>query len=338
MEIERKLIKKASLAKLYEKLQAKGNKIYAPVTKDGKTEFHYNPSYTEVTYDHIQTTLSLKNTVFPKIENLIRFKTDKSGTEITEVDLSKIPSLVLWGVHPCDAAGFDAIKSIFMWDYKDEYFSSRLQKIAIIGLSCNTCDDNCFCTSVGLNPRGIKGSDILLTKLTSGDYLAEVITEKGMEIINAAPELFEAVPSEAKEESIAQVKTYFSQEKVTKNLAGAFNNLFWVENSLRCIGCGACAFVCPVCACFDIQDETKGKNGKRIRCWDSCGFKQFTIHTSGHNPREVQSQRWRQRIMHKFSYMPERNESLGCIGCGRCSRACPADMNILEQLIALEKI
>lgn len=338
MDIERKLIKKASLEKLYEKLQAKGNKIYAPVSKDGKTEFHYNPSYTEVTYDHIQTTQSLKNTVFPKIENLISFKTDKLGTEVTEADLSKIPSLVLWGVHPCDAAGFDAIKSIFMWDYKDEYFNSRLQKIAVIGLSCSKCDDNCFCTSVGLNPGGTKGSDILLTKLSSGDYLAEVVTEKGKEIVNAASDLFETAPSEAKEGNLAQVKQHFSHEKVTKNLAGAFNNPFWVENSLRCIGCGACAFVCPVCACFDIQDETKGKNGKRLRCWDSCGFKLFTIHTSGHNPREVQSQRWRQRIMHKFSYMPERNESLGCIGCGRCSRACPADMNILEQLIALEKI
>ncbi len=338
MEIEKKLIKKASLEKLFEKLQAKGNKIFAPVSKDGKTEFQYNPSYAEVTYDHIQTTQSLKNTVFPKIENLIRFKTDRSGVEVTEVDLTQVPSLVLWGVHPCDAAGFNALRSIFMWDYKDEYFNSRLQKIAVIGLSCHKSDDNCFCTSVGLNSGGTQGSDILLTKLSSGDFLAEIITEKGKAIVNEASELFQAAPSEPKEGNLSQVKQQFSHEKVTNNLAGAFEHPFWVENSLRCIGCGACAFVCPACACFDIQDETKGKNGKRLRCWDSCGFGLFTIHTSGHNPREVQSQRWRQRILHKFSYMPERNESLGCIGCGRCSRACPVDMNILEQLCKLEKI
>jgi len=305
MEIERKLITKASLERLYEKLQAKGNKIYAPVTKDGKTEFRYNPSYTEVTYDHIQTTQSLKNTVFPKIENLIHFKTDKSGTEITEVDLSKIPSLVLWGVHPCDAAGFDAIKSIFMWDYKDEYFSSRLQKIAIIGLSCNTCDDNCFCTSVGLNPRGIKGSDILLTKLTSGDYLAEVITEKGMEIINAAPELFEAVPSEAKEESIAQVKTYFSQEKVTKNLAGAFNNPFWVENFLRCIGCGACAAAC--------------KNGSAM-LFVAAKVSQLALLPQG-----------RVEASHRAKVMVAKMDELGfgnCTNTGACEAECPKAISI----------
>jgi formate hydrogenlyase subunit 6/NADH:ubiquinone oxidoreductase subunit I len=137
---------------------------------------------------------------------------------------------------------------------------------------------------------------------------------------------------------MTEVKKKFSHEEVTGKLASAFEHPFWIENSLRCIGCGACAYVCPTCACFDIQDESRGKNGKRYRSWDSCGFGLLTIHTSGHNPRSVQSQRWRQRIMHKFSYMPERNNSLGCVGCGRCSSGCPVDMNIAEQLEALQSI
>ncbi len=91
-------------------------------------------------------------------------------------------------------------------------------------------------------------------------------------------------------------------------------------------------FVCPTCACFDIQDEAGRQGGVRLRCWDSCGFSLFTLHTSGHNPRNVQSQRWRQRVMHKFAYMPERQGMLGCVGCGRCSRACPVDMNLAEHL------
>ena len=111
----------------------------------------------------------------------------------------------------------------------------------------------------------------------------------------------------------------------------------WLEQSLRCIGCGTCAYVCPTCGCFDIQDLFDGKRGMRKRSWDSCGFDLFTLHASGHNPRSVQSQRWRQRIMHKFQYMFEKDNVIGCVGCGRCSRSCSVNMNLKNHLINLEK-
>lgn len=336
METTRKLIRKQSLEKLYIKLSA-DRKIYAPVVAaDKKIEYRYNPAFSEVTFDHIRSTLSVKNVVFPKVENLFYYTNSKTESTIADIDLNKIPEVVLWGAHPCDNAAFDTLRSIFCWETKDEFFSKRLEKLAVIGLSCHLSDEYCFCTSVGLAPASVKGSDILLSRLKNGDFLADIFTEKGKSIADSSPELFEQASVE--EPIITEVKKRFSHEQVTEKLAGSFEHSFWVANSLRCIGCGACAYVCPTCACFDIQDETKGKNGKRYRSWDSCGFGLFTLHTSGHNPREVQSQRWRQRIMHKFSYMPERNESLGCVGCGRCSSGCPVDMNIAEQLEALQNI
>jgi sulfhydrogenase subunit beta (sulfur reductase) len=336
METTRKLIRKQSLEKLYNILSA-NRKIYAPVVaKDKQVEYRYNPAFSEITSDHIRSTLSVKNVVFPKVENLFYYTNSKTESTIADIDMSKIPEVVLWGAHPCDNAAFDTLRSIFCWDIKDEFFSKRLEKLAVIGLSCHLSDEYCFCTSVGLKPDSVKGSDILLSRLKNGDYIADILTEKGKAITDTSPELFEKETDE--KPIIAEVKKKFSHEQVTEKLAGAFENPFWVANSLRCIGCGACAYVCPTCACFDIQDETRGRNGKRYRSWDSCGFGLFTLHTSGHNPREVQSQRWRQRIMHKFSYMPERNESLGCVGCGRCSSGCPVDMNIAEQLEALQNI
>jgi formate hydrogenlyase subunit 6/NADH:ubiquinone oxidoreductase subunit I len=336
METTRKLIRKQSLEKLYTQLSA-SKKVYAPViAADKQIEYKYNPAFAQVTFDHIRSTLSVKNVVFPKVENLLFYTNTQSETTITDVDLTRIPEVVLWGAHPCDNAAFDTLRSIFCWDTKDEFFAKRLEKLVVIGLSCHKSDDYCFCTSVGLTPNSAKGSDILLTRLSGGDYQAEILTEKGENIVNTYKELFENVSGEKTD--VATVAQKFSHEQVTAKLAGTFEHPFWIENSLRCIGCGACAYVCPTCACFDIQDETRGKEGKRYRSWDSCGFGLFTLHTSGHNPRHVQSQRWRQRILHKFSYMPENNQSLGCVGCGRCSSGCPVDMNIAEQLEALQNI
>jgi formate hydrogenlyase subunit 6/NADH:ubiquinone oxidoreductase subunit I len=245
---------------------------------------------------------------------------------------------MLWGIRPCDALGIGELSSIFNLDYKDEIYNNRLSKVTVLGFSCGKADEYCFCTSVGGNPGNTDGSDILFTQLgENGDYLAEILTEKGEKVIALSPELFETAGNIEKEKLLADVPVKFSHKEIFGKLEKFFESDEWVEQSLRCIGCGACAYVCPTCACFDIQDDSHGKLGSRVRCWDSCGFSLFTLHTSGHNPRNVQSARWRQRIMHKFSYMPERLSVYGCTGCGRCSRACPADMNILEHLISIKE-
>jgi ferredoxin len=280
--------------------------------------------------------MSPKNVLFPKVENLFYYTNKKTESTISVLDLNKIPEVVLWGAHPCDTAAIDVLRSIFCWEINDEFFAKRLEKLVVIGLSCHKSDEYCFCTSTGITPDSKKGSDILLSRLQGGDYQAEILTEKGNSIVDLSPELFE--PATGEQVVITEVKQKFDNRQVTEKLATSFEHPFWVSNSLRCIGCGACAYVCPTCACFDIQDEAYGSKGRRYRSWDSCGFGLFTLHTSGHNPRSVQSQRWRQRIMHKFSYMPERNESLGCVGCGRCSSSCPVDMNIAEQLAAIQNL
>jgi sulfhydrogenase subunit beta (sulfur reductase) len=339
MNIDKRLVRKDSLEKLFDILKQNSKNIYAPFSKDGKTIFSDAGSFAGISTDYIQTTQSSKDIAFPRNEKILDYSKSKEGMSVKGIDLKDIPDVILWGVRPCDAVGIGELSSIFNWDYKDEIYNNRLAKVTVFGFSCSKSDEYCFCTSVGGNPGSTAGSDILFTQLgENGDFIAEILTEKGEAIVSIASGIFEKSETDNKENFLARVPVKFNHEEIREKLDKFFESKEWVKQSLRCLGCGACAYVCPTCACFDIQDEAHGKRGSRIRCWDSCGFSHFTLHTSGHNPRNVQSARWRQRIMHKFSYMPERLSVYGCTGCGRCSRACPVDMNILENLISIQEV
>jgi formate hydrogenlyase subunit 6/NADH:ubiquinone oxidoreductase subunit I len=323
-------ISNASLDALFAALQADGRRILAPTDRDGRTELNPVTKPSEVAKDYVQTTMSAKSTVFPKVEKLLDYRTEPGKVELNDAVPSALPTVV-FGIRPCEAAGFQALDAVFNWDYRDKFFNARLENLAVIGVSCTRKDDACFCTSVGGGPGATKGSDILLTPTGDG-YLAEVLTEKGKAILALAPDAFK--PGEAdKAKFLVDVPAAFDQPALTAKLPALFETGLWADQALRCVGCGACAFVCPTCVCFDVQEEADPKQGRRLRSWDTCGLHMFTLHASGHNPRETQGQRWRQRVYHKFSYYPERYGMLGCVGCGKCTRACPVDMNLQEHLV-----
>lgn len=334
--MEKRYITESSLKNWLSKINDEGSYLYAPVPKGDRTDFKRIKSIDEISMDHIQTTQSAKAIAFPRTEKLFSFTRQQGDVSLKDYDTATIPETVVFGMHPCDAAGFKPLSSIFNWDTPDLPFNERMKRTTLISMSCSKCDEYCFCTSVNGGPGNKQGSDILLTKIKDG-YLVEIITDKGKDLLEKHNGLFENAPEVNKEDYLAKVPARFSLEELQSKISNMFESEVWKKQSERCLGCGACAFVCPTCACFDIQEDTKGNVGNRLRCWDACGFSLFTVHTSGHNPREVQSQRWRQRLLHKFSYMPQRLTVTGCTGCGRCSRACPVDMNICEHLESISQ-
>jgi len=337
--MENYIIQNGSLENLFDALVAGGKTMIAPRLKNGKILFGKVESFSEISQDFIQTAQSAKEAFFPRTEKLFGYTCSKNKIVLEDVDPEMFPEVILWGIRPCDAKSLVPLKKIFNWDTEDQIFNRRVEKTTVISFSCQQSDEFCFCTSAGGGPGSTEGSDILFTVMGTDGYMAEVLTEKGKQILDLNSGLFSKAESHTnKDQFLAAIPVRFSREEVSKKLASYFDSGIWENQSLRCMGCGACAFVCPSCACFDIQDESHGNRGTRLRCWDSCGFSLFTQHTSGHNPREKQSQRWRQRLLHKFAYMPERLSVYGCTGCGRCSRACPVDMNILQHLISIQEV
>jgi sulfhydrogenase subunit beta (sulfur reductase) len=325
------IVSEAALGILIDALANSGRRVLGPKAVAERIEIAEIKNAGELAKDG-QSTVSAKGTVFPKVERLLKYRFEGKNVVLEDVE-PNARSTVLFGIRPCEARAFYALDVVFNWDYKDKFFNQRLANTTVVAIACTKADAFCFCTSVGSRPDDTAGSDILLSPLKAGGFLAKVLTDKGRALVALASSAFQALAGDVVLVPPADVPPAFDAKALEQKLAGKFDGPLWTEQSLRCLGCGACAFVCPTCVCFDIQDEADTRQGQRLRTWDSCGMRLFTLHASGHNPREKQSQRWRQRVYHKFAYYPDRFQTLGCVGCGKCSRACPVDMNLKQHLV-----
>ena len=332
------LLKSENYNTLLDKLIESGDRIIGPVKADKITLFSKISSPEELVLENGLTTKSAKGVFFPQSEPILKYSKVGGETKIEDVE-NFAPPTILIGVKPCDAAALEVLDSVFSWDYKDNFYLKRRENTTIISLGCSEAiDDACFCTSVGLGPNSRLGSDIYMEKLSNSDFYLEPVTEKGKELLSKYQELLEETEKIEPENQEEKVPIKFDSSTIKPWLDEHFEDDFWKEMSLKCIGCGTCSFTCPTCHCFDIVDETRLDKGVRLKNWDSCQFGLFTLHASGHNPRRVQSERYRQRIMHKFKYYIEKFDKTLCVGCGRCIRACPVEHSILDYLKEIDSL
>lgn len=313
-----------------------GSRVVGPKRTGGTLLYEPLAAPDELVLDELPRR-SVKEAFFPVCEDLLSYQKQGQGVQVQDIDPAQFPPTVLVGVRPCDAAAIPVLDAVFSWDYKDQFFLERRAKTIIIGLACTTADDACFCSAVGLAPNDPKGADLMLTPLSGGGYLVESHSEKGAAFLVTHAGLF-TEPGTVEPLALAQPQTSsFDLKKIKAWLDEHFEDDAWDGIATRCVGCGACAFVCPACHCFDIVDEGTEKSGKRRKFWDACGFWKFTHHASGHNPRDFQPKRYRNRIMHKFKYYDDKFGQTLCTGCGRCVRLCPVGIDIAGVLEEIEK-
>lgn len=318
-------------------------KIYAPVKDGDFWNFEVIDNLEGLNLDHSNTVLSPKKIIFPQRERFLEFSTSNDGQFEVKETLPEEKATAIFGVRPCDAKALMLTDKVFGGDLVDPYYWKRRNQATLVGLACSfPPSPDCFCLSVEGSPHSKEGLDLLMTDL--GDkYYVESLTEKGHQLIKLAKSLFEAPTARDKKDRETIHKN--SEKKIKRQIQNAkdippklkemFDSPLWDEESLSCLRCGICTYLCPTCHCFDINDELISSSplkGMRVRTWDNCQFPDFTMHSSGHNPRPDRASRLRQRILHKFQYFVEQYQNYQCTGCGRCISKCPVGIDIIEVL------
>jgi sulfhydrogenase subunit beta (sulfur reductase) len=335
--MDNKIIEKSAIAGFLDKL-LETYQVFAPVERGGILGFEPVRGSDEAVLDAHNTRQAPKEVFFPRSETLFTFQEGK----VTPTPPAEEVRVVL-GIRPCDARSVIVLDKVFDGaDYQDPYYVDRRQNTVLAGFACSDPLSTCFCTAVGGGPFAVDGLDLLWTDL--GDrYLVESVTERGEALIADLPLFRQATAEETDQRAAiaAQATQRVSGpnvEGITEKLEGMYDDPFWDELHQKCLGCAACSYLCPTCHCFDIVDEGTIASGRRVRNWDSCQFALFTHHASGHNPRASGKERMRQRVMHKFSYFVENFGEIACVGCGRCVRECPVNMDIRAVIEAIRQV
>ncbi|OQB86720.1 MAG: hypothetical protein BWX88_00956 [Planctomycetes bacterium ADurb.Bin126] len=297
-----KTLEATKLADLAAALTAAGYRVIAPCQRGDQVHLECYQAGKTLRADVIPVN-SAKDALFPRSEVIGRYRFE--GNEFETVPVApQAGKTVLLAVRPCDAAALAPLDAVFNWDYKDEFYNAHRDATTVVALACTAADDQCFCTSVGGSPDSTANADAVLRPADGGKrFILESLTDKGQAIAAAGQAVL--TEGQAQADPPAQVAPAFDSAAVTAWAKDGFDSPLWKELSLACMGCGACAYTCPTCHCFD--------------------------------PRHDQASRWRQRVMHKFAYFPERFEMLACTGCGRCGRLCGNGMSIREVCSQIEQ-
>jgi formate hydrogenlyase subunit 6/NADH:ubiquinone oxidoreductase subunit I len=318
-----------------------GCTVAAPVEEDGVLLFRPIASADRAILSPSgKTRWSPKEFLFPRSEKLYTFAVDGGSVRLSDPPKQETRQ-VLIGVRPCDAAGLAVLDRTFLGATPDSIYGLRREHIVIISAGCADADPECFCTAVGGSPAGTEGSDLQIIPLDDV-WLLRSFTEKGGALVEpAAKEWTSASAKDLKkvEELGQRVADQIEQSPIKmewgKLLEEGFEHPVWESVTEHCLSCSTCAYVCPSCTCFDMNHEGSAWCGSQCRSWDACTYAMFTLHASGHNPRSNKSDRFRQRVLHKFAFTDNDQEYFRCVGCGRCVTLCPAGVDIVEVVRAV---
>ena len=319
-----KVLPKEKLTQLLSKL-SQSAVVYVPKDVAGQIKFAPFVSNDPIRLDTTNSLMPPKDLLFPQCQNMYHYGVD-SHNEVFIDPIIESSEQVIFGIRPCDIRSIECLDDVFLTKgFVDEYYQAKRDKLLTVALGCTNPAQTCFCESMGLDPNAAPAADIFLRE-DEQNYAVYPQTEKGNNALDAWEEFLE-------DGEVAVVKAHCTLRVDATHVKEQLDALsesdeLWNAMSIKCLNCGTCTFLCPTCYCFDISQENKYKEGVRFRCWDSCMFSKYTEMAGGHNPRPTKRDRVRNRFMHKLNYFEDRYEKKLCVGCGRCVKKCPVNLDI----------
>lgn len=300
--------------------------------KNGKFTYGKIKNYDELMLDYDVTVNPPTAFFIPACETILKYKLG-DNPEIAPV--TDATPRVLIGVHPDDINAINLLDEVFMTDNPDPNYTARRRNTLIIGMDVLTPQPTSFAPSMGSHIAE-SGFDLLLTDIGNVSYMVTVGSDAGAQVLAKYAQVREPTVAETarqkqvRDEALSKYRLFLDmpREKIPHLLENNYDNPYWMSRSEGCLNCGSCIMVCPTCFCFDVQDDISLNliDGERVRKPDGCMLVDFSKVAAGANFRGDKMSRFRHRMYHKGKYILDRYGKFGCVGCGRCTTTCLAEI------------
>ncbi len=317
-----KFISQAAIPKLLDHLK-KTYDVFAPQSKNGEVVYAEVQNSSNLILGCETTLLPPKIYFLPPEEEL--FKVDVGRVQETRFE----KQFIVFGLSIKDLTAIIQLDQVMSKEPADAFYQQRRAVSTLVAVSDK---------EVGVPP----GGDLILEKISQEGYLVTTPTEKGRKI--AALEFFKERDLQGRStppKPLSKLDQMLADsELVSKAVEWSRENYpqIWERLGKLCLGCGICTYVCPLCYCTSTEDKTSfdGSVCSRCRFWDACTLPGFAKISGGYNFRPNQKSRYFNWFYHKFVRAYKETGQAQCVACRRCTKYCPAGINIekvLEEII-----